>query len=213
FDVYNYQPAWKSSMPSRPTRQSKLPVYPKDEISHGVKNEATTQCKEGNSDVCITPGCLKAAVTFLDNMDKNIYPCEDFYQFACGGFIKNKMIEEDSQKYSTFNAMNDKLNNHIRTILVKDGKGGETLTTKLVQNLYKSCMNTEFIERRGLFPLKKILTKMGGWPVVEGDVWDESMFTWYKTIYISIELGMPTGYLIAPHIQTDFKDNTRRRLY
>ena len=36
--------------------------------------------------ICNTPGCVKAAYTLLQNMDSTAEPCEDFYQYACGGF-------------------------------------------------------------------------------------------------------------------------------
>ena len=36
--------------------------------------------------ICNTPGCVKAAYTLIQNMDSSAEPCEDFYQYACGGF-------------------------------------------------------------------------------------------------------------------------------
>ena len=36
--------------------------------------------------ICNTPGCVRAAYTLLQNMDSTAEPCEDFYQYACGGF-------------------------------------------------------------------------------------------------------------------------------
>ena len=38
--------------------------------------------------ICNTPGCVRAAYTLLQNMDSTAEPCEDFYQYACGGFVE-----------------------------------------------------------------------------------------------------------------------------
>lgn len=40
----------------------------------------------------MTPGCIKAAHSLIQNMDPKIDPCEDFYDYACGGFVKKVKI-------------------------------------------------------------------------------------------------------------------------
>ncbi len=44
--------------------------------------------------------------------------------------------------------------------------------------LYRSCMDEDSIDAAGLEPLLKKLEEMGGWPVVEGDGWEEDKFSW-----------------------------------
>ena len=44
-------------------------------------------------------------------------------------------------------------------------------------------MDLDKIEEVGLDPLKAMLKKMGGWPVLEGDAWDENKFSWIDTVY------------------------------
>jgi len=36
--------------------------------------------------LCNTPGCVQAAQSIIQNMDHTAQPCQDFYQYACGGF-------------------------------------------------------------------------------------------------------------------------------
>ena len=43
--------------------------------------------------------CLKTANELLKQMDKSVDPCEDFYLYACGNFIKNTKIPDDTPEY------------------------------------------------------------------------------------------------------------------
>lgn len=46
--------------------------------------------------------------------------------------------------------------------------------------LYKSCMNSEILEKRKLEPLYELLESLGGWPVLDGDKWNASKFNWLE---------------------------------
>lgn len=63
-------------------------------ILYGVQasNSALTTSGQGAQQVCDTPGCVHAAQMLLDNMDPEVDPCDDFYQFACGGFEKRVSV-------------------------------------------------------------------------------------------------------------------------
>ena len=37
-----------------------------------------------------------------------------------------------------------------------------------MRNYYKSCMDTDLIEEKSVSDLKEIISRLGGWPVVEG---------------------------------------------
>ena len=57
----------------------------------------------------MTPGCVQAAADILSNMDHSVNPCEDFYQFACGGFIEKTVIPDDRTRMSSFSVLSDEL--------------------------------------------------------------------------------------------------------
>lgn len=45
----------------------------------------------------------------IDNMDLTADPCEDFYQFSCGGYIKNARLTDSKSSKTLFNDLSDKL--------------------------------------------------------------------------------------------------------
>ena len=48
-----------------------------------------------DSPVCLSEGCVVAAGDLLTQMDRNVDPCQDFYNFACGGYIANTVLPQD----------------------------------------------------------------------------------------------------------------------
>ena len=45
--------------------------------------------------VCQTEGCKQQAANLLEQMDRTVDPCQDFYQFACGGYINRTVVPKD----------------------------------------------------------------------------------------------------------------------
>lgn len=59
--------------------------------------------------VSAKPVCVPAAARILENMDPSARPCQDFYQYACGGWLKRNVIPETSSRYSNFDILRDEL--------------------------------------------------------------------------------------------------------
>lgn len=63
-------------------------------------------------------GCCDGRLTCSDNsiagmviesMDMSADPCEDFAQFACGGWTKKNLIPESKSSYNTFTKLRDEV--------------------------------------------------------------------------------------------------------
>ena len=85
--------------------------------------------------------CWGTAAELLQNMDVKADPCEDFYQFACGGFEKRNIIPDDQSSVSTFSLISDKVTEQLRTLVEKPVRDDEAEPFKLVKKLYASCLN------------------------------------------------------------------------
>ena len=84
---------------------------------------------------------------------------------------------------------------------------------RLAQTLFKSCMDTKELEKKGLAPLKKVLKAVGGWPVLEGPDWDKSGFKWYDMVYKLRDIGYPTNYIIGIAVGPNWNKPLQRTLY
>ena len=82
----------------------------------------------------------------------------------------------------------------------------------LSKSMFKSCMNTEKIEDQGLLPLQRVLERMGGWPVVEGDKWVEEGFRWFDMVYKFRNVGFSVDYLLDFSVTPDLKNSSLRVL-
>ncbi|XP_027699780.1 membrane metallo-endopeptidase-like 1 [Vombatus ursinus] len=122
-------------------------------------------------EICVHPGCVIAASRIIQNMDPTSEPCNDFYQYACGGWLNRHVIPESSSRYSIFDKLRDDLEIILKGVLETPREGDRNAIQK-AKMLYSSCMNENLIESRDSQPLLKILEIVGDWPVAT-DNWKE----------------------------------------
>lgn len=146
-------------------------------------------------------------------MDPSVEPCDDFYNFACGNFIKNTLIPDEKVSINTFSIIGDKLQEQLRTLISEEVRPGEAKPFTLAKDLFKACMNKSLIEERGVKPLITILDKLGGWPVIRGDRWDErSQWSWIEAVKDFRKIGYSMDYIFDFSVGIDLKNSTTRTI-
>ncbi|XP_022914109.1 neprilysin-2 isoform X2 [Onthophagus taurus] len=166
--------------------------------------------KEHKTKVCLTPGCIHTASKVLETIDESVDPCDDFYDFACGNFVKKTNIPDDKSSVTTFSVISDLLQEQLRTMIEEPIRKDEPKPFVLTKKLYRACMNKTLIEKDGLKTIKGIVNELGGWPVLEGDKFKDQEFDWRQTIYKFRKSGYSVDYLIDFSVAIDLKNSTKR---
>lgn len=162
----------------------------------------------GPRNICLTPGCVKAAAEILNNLDESVDPCDNFYKFACGNWLNRHTIPEDKSSVSVFSLAQDDLNIKLRVLMEKSLNGSEPDFIKMIKMMFDSCLDLKKIESSATQPLEEVLKSFGGWPVVEGDKWKESEFDWIDTLIKFRELGYSHDILMDLSVTADYRNNT-----
>jgi len=94
------------------------------------------------------------------NLDKSCKPCDDFYEFAMGGWMKANPIPAEYPTWGTFSQLRDNNLAAMRTVLEAAAKANAPAgsTEQKIGDFYTSCTDTAAIEAAGMKPIAGELT-------------------------------------------------------
>ena len=98
----------------------------------------------------------------IDNIDKSVNPCVDFYQYSCGNWLKKAEIPPDQSGWDSFTDLHERNEAIMRGILEKvsgDDATRDPINQK-IGDFYSSCMDEKTVDAKGIEPVKSELDRV-----------------------------------------------------
>ncbi|XP_060925405.1 endothelin-converting enzyme 1 isoform X1 [Limanda limanda] len=130
--------------------------------------------KQTHPGLCLTEPCVTVASTVMGALDRSVDPCHDFYDFACGGWMKNNPLPEGKSRWGPFSNLWEHNMVVMKQLLENKTRKSVSQAEGKAQRYYQACMNEAKIEELGAKPLQGLISQIGGWALTEP--WDKDNF-------------------------------------
>lgn len=140
----------------------------------------------------------------FEYIDKSVQPKDDFYQFACGEWLKANPIPEEESRWSSFNVLEGTNNDILKAILEKASakKFDNGTANQLIGDYYASFMDTVKRNEQGISLIQTELTH------IEKITTTEELI---KQVAHLHDLGISAFFGV--YVGQDAKRNSKNRLY
>ncbi|MDE7103124.1 MAG: M13 family metallopeptidase [Bacteroidales bacterium] len=105
-------------------------------------------------------GCKQSRQSLdLTNLDTSVDPKQDFYQYACGGWMEKNPLPGEYSRYGAFDQLRETSQNQLQTLItdLAANVDKETGTAKKIGMLYNMVMDSAKLNEQGMEPVRPLL--------------------------------------------------------
>ncbi|PFX27583.1 Endothelin-converting enzyme 1 [Stylophora pistillata] len=129
-------------------------------------SRADPQCSSTSQKYCGSQSCLLTAQDAFKQLNQSVDPCEDFYEYVCGGWENENPLGDGETFVSGLTLAREKSFNILKKALENANRNySQNEAVMKTVDFFNTCNNTAAVEALGDDPLKKLIDKMGGWNV------------------------------------------------
>ena len=105
----------------------------------------------------------------LTNLNQTVRPGDDFYQYACGGWMKNNPLPAAYSRFGSFDQLQEDNNKRINDILseLQRGTYKEGTVERKLSDFYRLAMDSVRRNKEGVAPLMPLINEMESAKTVE----------------------------------------------
>ncbi|MDP9171839.1 MAG: M13 family metallopeptidase [Acidobacteriota bacterium] len=106
----------------------------------------------------------------LKAIDRSAQPCENFYQYSCGTWIKDNPIPPDQARWDVYSKLTYENQLYLWGLLQQAGTPGPTRTAsqQKIGDMFHACMDESAVEKAGAAPLDASLKQIAAMKSLDG---------------------------------------------
>lgn len=165
-----------------------------------------------NAKICTHEHCRRVSDEILKSINVSVNPCDNFFEYSCGSWIKNHTIPKGRAQFSAITQLSMNNEKLLMDALESD-EPTDSATLMKVKNFYRSCLDTKTIDHRGKEPALRFIREMHSWALAEDGTWDPKSWDFYDTLKLLHKTSPAEIFFVVDVIANPVKhDKTKKEV-